>query len=323
MSKKGLFSLVFVIISLGICLLVANEYLKRIETKAIDSYLNSLKSELSEKLLYLNFSQVQCSGFFKHSCKINDISLDSISLLNMPFISQNRKITFSDTSLAITDLNTRRISVAVNIGTISQNLIFLPKNFSYLVSLTKQDSALGYVMLDRVLKLDIGNISVSINFAVLIREKRFRNKSILFLLKEWFDPATPSFYEYSLEKLDISLKAKDAINTAFYEANSENLQYLIDNLNITNPHFEALTNATISLMKNEITSIDFSVRRKNADLVFFNTLTDTATTKKALEIKEILDSINESYEITMQTQPPLDFAQPLENIDSKGESKAI
>ena len=313
MSKKGLFSLIFVIISLGICLLVANEYLKRVEIKAINSYFTSLKSELSEKNLSLDFSQTQCSGFFKHSCKISDITLRNLSFdlasesqsniaQNLPLSWQNRPITFSDTSLVITKLNTNNIAVGVNIGAISQSLIFLPKNLAYLVSLTKQDSALGYVMLDRVLKLDIGNIAISVNFAVLIREKRFRDKSILFLLKEWFDPTTPSFYEYSLEKLDISLKAKDAVNSEFYEANSENLRYLKDNLNITNKHFESLTNAIISLMKNEISAIDFSVRRKNADLVFFNTLTDTATTKKALEIKEILDSINDSYNITMQTQ---------------------
>lgn len=313
MSKKGLFSLIFVIISLGICLLVANEYLKRVEIKAINSYFTSLKSELSEKNLSLDFSQTQCSGFFKHSCKISDITLRNLSFdlasesqsniaQNLPLSWQNRPITFSDTSLVITKLNTNNIAVGVNIGAISQSLIFLPKNLAYLVSLTKQDSALGYVMLDRVLKLDIGNIAISVNFAVLIREKRFRDKSILFLLKEWFDPTTPSFYEYSLGKLDISLKAKGAVNSEFYEANSENLRYLKDNLNITNKHFESLTNAIMSLMKNEISAIDFSVRRKNADLVFFNTLTDTATTKKALEIKEILDSINDSYNITMQTQ---------------------
>ena len=315
MSKKGLFSLIFIIISLGVCLLIANEYLKRVEMKAINSYFTSLKQELGEKNLSLDFSQTQCSGFFKHSCKISDITLGNINFdspnalesqsnitQNLPLSWQNRQITFSNTNLAITKLNTNNIAVSVNIGAISQSLIFLPKNFSYLVSFTKQDSALGYVMLDRVLKLDIGNIAVSVNFAVLIREKRFRDKSILFLLKEWFDPATPSFYEYSLEKLDISLKAKDAINSEFYEANSENLRYLQDNLNITNKHFEALANAIISLMKNEISHIDFSVRRKNADLVFFNTLTDTATTKKALEIKEIIDSINDSYNITMQTK---------------------
>lgn len=315
MSKKGLFSLTFIIVSLGVCLLIANEYLKRVEMKAINSYFTSLKQELGEKNLSLDFSQTQCSGFFKHSCKISDITLGNINFdspnalesqsnitQNLPPSWQNRQITFSNTNLAITKLNTNNIAVSVNIGAISQSLIFLPKNFSYLVSFTKQDSALGYVMLDRVLKLDIGNIAVSVNFAVLIREKRFRDKSILFLLKEWFDPATPSFYEYSLEKLDISLKAKDAINSEFYEANSENLRYLQDNLNITNKHFEALANAIISLMKNEISNIDFSVRRKNADLVFFNTLTDTATTKKALEIKEIIDSINDSYNITMQTK---------------------
>lgn len=315
MSKKGLFSLTFIIVSLGVCLLIANEYLKRVEMKAINSYFTSLKQELGEKNLSLDFSQTQCSGFFKHSCKISDITLGNINFdspnalesqsnitQNLPLSWQNRQITFSNTNLAITKLNTNNIAVSVNIGAISQSLIFLPKNFSYLVSFTKQDSALGYVMLDRVLKLDIGNIAVSVNFAVLIREKRFRDKSILFLLKEWFDPATPSFYEYSLEKLDISLKAKDAINSEFYEANSENLRYLQDNLNITNKHFEALANAIISLMKNEISNIDFSVRRKNADLVFFNTLTDTATTKKALEIKEIIDSINDSYNITMQTK---------------------
>ena len=317
MSKKGLFSLTFIIVSLGVCLLIANEYLKRVEMKAINSYFTSLKQELGEKNLSLDFSQTQCSGFFKHSCKISDITLGNINFdspnalesklesnitQNLPLSWQNRQITFSNTNLAITKLNTNNIAVSVNIGAISQSLIFLPKNFSYLVSFTKQDSALGYVMLDRVLKLDIGNIAISVNFAVLIREKRFRDKSILFLLKEWFDPATPSFYEYSLEKLDISLKAKDAINSEFYEANSENLRYLQENLNITNKHFEALANAIISLMKNEISNIDFSVKRKNADLVFFNTLTDTATTKKALEIKEIIDSINESYNITMQTK---------------------
>lgn len=322
MNKKVLFSLTFIIISLGICLLIANEYLKRVEMKAINSYFTSLKRELGEKQLNLDFSQTQCGGFFKHTCKINDITLGNIGFnapsssiaidmvenitpnipQNIPLAWQNRQITFSNTSLAITDLNTNKIAVSVNIGKISQTLIFLPKNFAYSISLAKQDSSLGYVMLDRILNLDIGNIAVSVNFAVLIREKRFANKSVLFLLKEWFDPTTPSFYEYNLEKLDISLKAKDAINNEFYEANSENLRYLQDNLNITNKHFESLANAIISLMKNEISSIDFSVRRKNADLVFFNTLTDTATTKKALEIKEILDSINDSYQITMQTK---------------------
>lgn len=301
MSKKGLFSAIFIIASFAVCLLIANEYLKRVEVKAINSYFATLQGELGEKQLSLDFSPTQCSGFFKHTCKISSVELGNIKF-DLP-TAQNitpEKITFRDISLAITNLTTSKIAVSVNIGAISQNLLFLPKNFAYSISLTKQDSALGYVMLDRVLKLDIGNVAVSANFAVLIREKRFANKSVLFLLKEWFDTTTPSFYEYSLEKLDISLKAKGALNADFYEANKQNLEHLQDNLNITNPHFETLANATIRLMKNEISSIDFSVRRKNADLVFFNMLSDFATKKKALEIKEILDSINGGYEIKME-----------------------
>ena len=303
MSKKAFFSVFFIIISLGICLLIANEYLKRVEMKAINGYLSTLQGELNEKKLTLDFSQTQCSGFLKHTCKISDISLDSPSLMDsVPFEWQNRKISFSDTSLAITDISTNKIAVSVNVGAISQNLLFLPKNFAYSITLSKQDSSLGYVMLDRNLRLDIGNIEVMMNFAVLIRGKRFANKSVLFLLKEWFDPTTPSFYEYSLENLNISLNAKGAVKTDFYEANKQNLQYLLDNLNITNSHLRALADAIISLMKNEITHIDFSVLRKNNDLIFFNALTDTATTKKALEIKEIIDSINDSYAITMKKE---------------------
>ena len=303
MSKKAFFSVFFIIISLGICLLIANEYLKRVEMKAINGYLSTLQGELNEKKLLLDFSQTQCSGFLKHTCKISDISLDSPSLMDsVPFEWQNRKISFSDTSLAITDISTNKIAVSVNVGAISQNLLFLPKNFAYSITLSKQDSSLGYVMLDRNLRLDIGNIEVMMNFAVLIRGKRFANKSVLFLLKEWFDPTTPSFYEYSLENLNISLNAKGAVKTDFYEANKQNLQYLLDNLNITNSHLRALADAIISLMKNEITHIDFSVLRKNNDLIFFNALTDTATTKKALEIKEIIDSINDSYAITMKKE---------------------
>ena len=303
MSKKAFFSVFFIIISLGVCLLIANEYLKRVEMKAINGYLSTLQGELNEKKLLLDFSQTQCSGFLKHTCKISDISLDSPSLMDsVPFEWQNRKISFSDTSLAITDISTNKIAVSVNVGAISQNLLFLPKNFAYSITLSKQDSSLGYVMLDRNLRLDIGNIEVMMNFAVLIRGKRFANKSVLFLLKEWFDPTTPSFYEYSLENLNISLNAKGAVKTDFYEANKQNLQYLLDNLNITNSHLRALADAIISLMKNEITHIDFSVLRKNNDLIFFNALTDTATTKKALEIKEIIDSINDSYAITMKKE---------------------
>lgn len=281
--------------SLGICLFIANEYLKRVENKAINSYLSTLKNEFYTKQITLDFSQTQCAGFIKHACKISNIELDS----NNAHFLQNRQITLKNTSISIIDLNRKKITLNLNIDAITHNLLFLPRNFTYFISLQKQDSKLGYVMLDRVLHLDIGNVAVSVHFSVLMRDKRFRDKNIAFLLKEWLDTDTPSFYEYSLEKLDISLNAKDRVKTAFYKANSENLQGLIDNLNITSPHFEALKNATLRLMQNEISSIDFSVKRKNADLVFFNTLNESATTKKTLEIKEIVDSIDENYEISI------------------------
>lgn len=295
MNKRVFFSAIFIVMSLGICLFIANEYLKRVEIKAINSYLSTLKNEFYTKQIALDFSQTQCAGFIKHTCKISSIELDS----NNAHFLQNHQITLKNTSISIIDLNRKKITLNLNIDAIMHNLLFLPRNFTYFISLQKQDSKLGYVMLDRVLHLDIGNVAVSVYFSVLMRDKRFRDKNIAFLLKEWLDTDTPSFYEYSLEKLDISLNAKDRVKTAFYKANSENLQGLIDNLNITSPHFEALKNATLRLMQNEISSIDFSVKRKNADLVFFNTLNESATTKKALEIKEIVDSIDENYEISI------------------------
>lgn len=280
MNKKAFFSVIFIVISFGVCLLIANEYLKRVEIKAINSYLSTLKGEIIDKQVELDFSQVLCSGFFKHSCKISNISLNS----RQSPILQDSKIKLTDTSLTITDLNTQKIALAVKIGAISQTKMFLPKNFAYTISLTKQDSTLGYVMLNRVLNLDIGNVAVSVNFAVLIREKRFRNKSVLFLLKEWIDPDTPSFYEFSLESLDISLKSKNAVNTAFF------VRLIVVFFNLSKCGFVIF----------RLSSIDFSVKRKNKDLVFFNTLSDSATTKKTLEIREILDSINDSYAVELK-----------------------
>lgn len=298
MSKKAFFSVVFLAISIGICLLIANEYLKRVETKAINRYLSTLQRELETHSIHLNFSPLTCSGFIKHHCKIDRIEVDSAILQDS---LNGKKIILNDFSLAMVGLSNANIAVQIKIGEISQNLIFLPKNFTYKISLTKQDSALGYIMLDRVLDFNIGNVVGKANIAVLVREKRFRNKSILFLLKEWFDPDTPSFYEYSLEKLEITLKAKNAVDSAFFMANEDKIQNLLSHINFQKSSFKNLITATNKLMKNEIKSIDFRVWRKNADLIFFNTLSSKATTKKADEISEILDSIDESYEIHLST----------------------
>lgn len=295
MSKKAFFSIIFFIISLGICLLIANEYLKRVEIKAINRYLHTLQNETKSHSINLTFSPVVCFGFIKHNCKSDRIKLDSSNF-------EGKNVVLKDTSLSIVRLDNKQIAVQIKIGEISQNLIFLPKNFAYEIGLEKQDSALGYIMLNHLLDFNIGNITGKVNLAILVRDKRFKNKNILFLLKEWFDTDTPSFYEYSLDSLNITLEAKGSVDSAFFKANEENLNNLLSRLNFHNPHFTNFLSAMQKLMKNEIKSIDFTARRKNANLIFFNTLSTQATKKKASEIGEILDSIDESYAVHLKTQ---------------------
>lgn len=295
MSKKAFFSIIFFIISLGICLLIANEYLKRVEIKAINRYLHTLQNETKSHSINLTFSPVVCFGFIKHHCKSDRIELDSNNF-------EGKNVVLKDTSLSIVRLDNKQIAVQIKIGEISQNLIFLPKNFAYEIGLEKQDSALGYIMLNHLLDFNIGNITGKVNLAILVRDKRFKNKNILFLLKEWFDTDTPSFYEYSLDSLNITLEARGSVDSAFFKANEENLNNLLSRLNFHNPHFTNFLSAMQKLMKNEIKSIDFTARRKNANLIFFNTLSTQATKKKASEIGEILDSIDESYAVHLKTQ---------------------
>lgn len=295
MSKKAFFSIIFFIISLGICLLIANEYLKRVEIKAINRYLHTLQNETKSHSINLTFSPVVCFGFIKHNCKSDRIKLDSSNF-------EGKNVVLKDTSLSIVRLDNKQIAVQIKIGEISQNLIFLPKNFAYEIGLEKQDSALGYIMLNHLLDFNIGNITGKVNLAILVRDKRFKNKNILFLLKEWFDTDTPSFYEYSLDSLNITLEARGSVDSAFFKANEENLNNLLSRLNFHNPHFTNFLSAMQKLMKNEIKSIDFTARRKNANLIFFNTLSPQATKKKASEIGEILDSIDESYAVHLKTQ---------------------
>lgn len=295
MSKKAFFSIIFFIISLGICLLIANEYLKRVEIKAINRYLHTLQNETKSHSINLTFSPVVCFGFIKHHCKSDRIELDSSNF-------EGKNVVLKDTSLSIVRLDNKQIAVQIKIGEISQNLIFLPKNFAYEIGLEKQDSALGYIMLNHLLDFNIGNITGKVNLAILVRDKRFKNKNILFLLKEWFDTDTPSFYEYSLDSLNITLEARGSVDSAFFKANEENLNNLLSRLNFHNPHFTNFLSAMQKLMKNEIKSIDFTARRKNANLIFFNTLSTQATKKKASEIGEILDSIDESYAVHLKTQ---------------------
>lgn len=295
MSKKAFFSIIFFIISLGICLLIANEYLKRVEIKAINRYLHTLQNETKSHSINLTFSPVVCFGFIKHNCKSDRIKLDSSNF-------EGKNVVLKDTSLSIVRLDNKQIAVQIKIGEISQNLIFLPKNFAYEIGLEKQDSALGYIMLNHLLDFNIGNITGKVNLAILVRDKRFKNKNILFLLKEWFDTDTPSFYEYSLDSLNITLEAKGSVDSAFFAKNKQKITQYLSVLETQNPHFDELIKATNQMLLGRIKNISFLAQRKNTDLQFFHSLSKEATMEKTLEIKEILQSIDDSYMINLKTR---------------------
>lgn len=277
---------------------MANEYLKRVEVGAINRYLGTLQSELGAHKIALNFAQIACSGFIKHTCKSGEITLDSANF-GRDLAHKNahaNKIILRDASLAITDLSTRKVAVQAKIGDISQNLILLPKHFAYKLGLEKVDSALGYVVIERAFDFSVGGVTGRVNLAVLVRDKRFANKSILFLLKEWFDADTPSFYEYSLERLEVDLEAMEKVDSALQNYLSQNLA----SLDAQNPHLKPLLSAITKLANNERKKVHFRANRKNADLVFFHTLSDIATRKKMSEISEILASIDENYQIVLE-----------------------
>lgn len=302
MKKRTFSSIFFIILSLGICLFVANEYLKRVEVGAINRYLGTLQSELGAHKIALNFAQIACAGFIKHTCKSGEIVLDSANF-GLDLVHKNahknahtNKIILRDASLAITDLSTRKVAVQAKIGDISQNLILLPKHFAYTLGLEKVDSALGYVVIERAFDFSVGGVTGRVNLAVLVRDKRFANKSILFLLKEWFDADTPSFYEYSLERLEVDLEARGSVDSALQTYLAQNLA----SLDVQNPHLKPLLSAITKLANNGRKKLHFRAKRKNADLVFFHTLSDIATRKKMSEISEILASIDENYQVILE-----------------------
>lgn len=277
---------------------MANEYLKRIEVGAINRYLGTLQSELGAHKIALNFAQIACAGFIKHTCKSGEIVLDSANF-GIDLAHKNahtNKIILRDASLAITDLSTRKVAVQAKIGDISQNLILLPKHFAYTLGLEKVDSALGYVVIERAFDFSVGGVTGRVNLAVLVRDKRFANKSILFLLKEWFDADTPSFYEYSLERLEVDLEARGRVDSALQTYLAQNLA----SLDAQNPHLKPLLSAITKLANNERKKLHFRAKRKNTDLVFFHTLSDIATRKKMSEISEILASIDENYQVILE-----------------------
>ncbi|RAX54716.1 hypothetical protein CCY99_02860 [Helicobacter sp. 16-1353] len=303
MKKKLVFTIFFIIFAIGIFLFTANEYLKRIEQNAIETYLYSIKNESLEYALNIEINPVVCKGFIRHQCNISNIKIYDNKI----------EISLQNASAKIIDISHDSIEVAFHIDEITYNshtnLALLPRKFTYTLNLQKQDSRLGYVLLNRSIYLDFNTFDININLDILLREEIFRNKSILFLLKEWFDNTTPSFYEYSLDTLKININSKKIKNESHNPSIS--LKSIIDKYQQENPlfhndfanhYFNEFIKDTYRLLDNKIDTLDLSIKRKNQNLVFFNLLSDEASKKKILEIIQVLNSINETYKIDLQTR---------------------
>lgn len=301
MRKKIFFSIIFILLSSAVFLFTANEYLKMVEKNAIETYLNTLKNESSDYALNVTSSEISCIGFIKHKCSLKEINIQN-------------QIKLENTTIAITELNSEHIGVDIRIGKITHNntknpySIFIPNKFSYSLRLTKEDSKLGYVLLDRRIEASLDKFSIDAKLSVLIRDPLFRNKHILFLLKEWFDTTTPSFYEYSLKYFALNLQAQNVASfyrEYFNNFNKRLLDVMADTKHsfkkgdfqspLTNMIFDDLLKAVHDLLNGEVNSIALEVKPKNERLVFFNTLSKDASIKKVLEIEQILDSINETH----------------------------
>lgn len=301
MKKKIFFSIIFILLSSAVCVFIANEYLKMVEKNAIETYLNTLKNESSDYALNVTSSEISCFGFIKHKCSIKEINIQN-------------QIKLENTTIAIKKLTSEQIGVEIDIGKITRNntknpySIFIPNKFKYSLGLKKEDSKLGYVLLNRRIEANLDRFSIDSSLSVLIRDPLFRNKHILFLLKEWFDTTTPSFYEYSLKHFALNLQAQNV--ASFYRGhfgrfNKSLFDVVADTKNsfkkgdfqspITNMIFDDLLKAVHGLLNGEVNSIALEVKPKNEKIVFFNTLSQDASIKKVLEIEQILDSINETY----------------------------
>lgn len=300
MRKKIFFSITFILIASIICLFVVNEYLM-VEQKIIETRLDMIKKEANDYGLDINSSKVSCVGFIKHKCEIKEINIQN-------------KVKLQDITIGIADISNDMIAIEVNINKITNSIkndpyaIFIPNKFIYSISLKKEDSKLGYVILNRKVQAIFDKFSVNVDLDILVRDIRFRNKNILILLREWFDTSTPNFYEYSLEHLSFNIKA-DNINN-FYSEYFNRFHKKLYNVvkdtrnNINKGNFESnttkiiiddLQKAYFDLLSGKVKTINLDVRRKNDKVVFFNLLTKEKSIKRLLEIEQIIDSINETY----------------------------
>ncbi|RDU57529.1 hypothetical protein [Helicobacter sp. MIT 99-5507] len=303
MRKRLVFIIFFIISASGVFVFIANEYTKRLEKNAIEAYMQSIQNELKEYSLDMIASDVECRGFIKHTCKINNAR-----------IYNNLEIDLTDITLSIKNISYNNISVLINIGKISHNnynpfLSLLPNKFQYTLNLHKVDSKLGFVMLKRSVYFNFDSFDMNANLDLLLREKKNSNKSIFYILKEWFDNTTPSFYEYSIDNLAMRLNAKDGNykNNKLIINILKTLTNKIDKKQLNNnklalKYLDELINSADKIIDKKANEVTLNVRRKNPDISFFNLLNKEAATKKSLEIIEIINSINETYNINLQTK---------------------
>lgn len=316
MKKKTFFTLLLIVIASGILAFTINESLKRIEKNAIEVYLDSIKSEFAEHLIKVSIDEVVCNGFIKHTCKI-----PTIKIINQKQ-AQNLEITLQDIDISITHISHKDIGVIFKINKIQHNsahnpyLVLLPQAFTYTLSLQKQDSALGYVAINRSIYLAFNHFTLDINLNVLLRGQLFRDKSIFFLLKEWFDSTTPSFYEYSLNSLTFHIAStqknidpkyiqtmKNTLDLVLHHTQKEYKRHNTRAKNTLLTHyFDKLIDNYYDLLRGKIATINLNVERSNKYLEFFNLISNEASLKKSLEILETLESINETYRIDFEAK---------------------
>ncbi|MBR7118486.1 MAG: hypothetical protein IKC84_03865 [Helicobacteraceae bacterium] len=302
MKKKFVFIVFFIISASGIFVFITNEYIKRLEKNAIEKYMQSIQNKLKEYSLNMTVSDVECKGFIKHTCKINDAR-----------IYNNLEINLKDITLSIKDISYNNIGVLINIDKISHNhynsyLSLLPNKFQYILNLHKIDSELGFIMLERSIYFDFDNFNMNANLNILFREKKMRNKSIFYILKEWFDHTTPSFYEYSLHYLTAQLSSKD--NRSKNDELINILKILINNIDkkrlnnnkLVLKYLDELIDNAYKIIDGKTSEVTLNITRKNPNISFFNSLHSEAMTKKGLEIIEIINSINETYNINLKVE---------------------
>lgn len=303
MSKK----IIVLIVLCGLCsifvfLFIANEYYKIVQQKSIETYIVYIKQEFNDNNLKAQTTPVICKGFIKYDCSIKNA-----------YISNNYiNLEFDDIDIVVSNIGYNKAGVSFKIGKINNKTpsnkysILIPNSFEYYLNIIKEDSKLGYLILNRAVNMGFKKFNLNLNLDILIRDKVFSNKNIISILKQWFDDTTPSFYEYNLDNLNVNISLNSPLNKSnaakFKSILNELKNVKIFNTSYANAYFLSFINKTYELLDSKFNNISAKIYRKNNDLIFFNQLTNDASMSKILEIMQILNSIDETYKITLYSK---------------------